>query len=151
MAQQALLQHRAEPERAGPEAPPFLGVNRSVRGYAWRERLTPQAKLAADAICQRHDLPELLGRVLAARGVGIDDVETVLEPTLRALMPDPSTLRDMDTAARRLAEAIERREPVAIFGDYDVDGACSSALMKRFLDHHGVPTRIYIPDRLFEG
>jgi len=89
--------------------------------------------------------------VLSARGVGIDDVETVLEPTLRALMPDPSTLRDMDTAARRLAEAIERREPVAIFGDYDVDGACSSALMKRFLDHHGVPTRIYIPDRLFEG
>ncbi|MCB1521876.1 MAG: single-stranded-DNA-specific exonuclease RecJ [Hyphomicrobiaceae bacterium] len=139
----------AVPGDAGDAA--FLGVRQSVRGFVWRERLAPETRLIADAIGQRHGLPEILGRVLAARGVGLDDVETVLDPTIRALMPDPSTLRDMDAAAQRLADAVSRREPVAIFGDYDVDGACSSALMKRFLDHHGVPTRIYIPDRIFEG
>lgn len=129
----------------------YLGVVRSVRGYVWRERLQPTARLTADAISQRHGLPEILGRILAARGVGLDDVETVLDPTIKALMPDPSTLAGMDAAAGRLADAVQRRQPIAIFGDYDVDGACSSALMKRFLDHHGVPSRIYIPDRIFEG
>ena len=129
----------------------FLGVSQSVRGYAWRERLDPAAKLVADAISQRYGLPELLGRVLAARGVGLDEVEVVLEPTLKALMPDPATLQGMNEAAARLAQAIMARASVAIFGDYDVDGACSSALMKRFLTHHGTPGRIYIPDRIFEG
>ena len=66
-------------------------------------------------------------------------------------MPDPSTLRDMDKCASRIADAIEKAAPVAIFGDYDVDGACSSALLARFLEHHGTPARIYIPDRIFEG
>jgi single-stranded-DNA-specific exonuclease len=66
-------------------------------------------------------------------------------------LPDPSSLTDMDKAAERIADAIERREPVVIFGDYDVDGACSSALMKRYLVHFGVPAEIYIPDRIFEG
>lgn len=131
--------------------PAFLGVNQSVRGFTWRERLDPAAKLVADAISQRYGLPELLGRVLAARGVGLDEVEVVLEPTLKALMPDPATLKGMTEAAARLAEAIVARAPVAIFGDYDVDGACSSALMKRFLAHHATPARIYIPDRIFEG
>ncbi len=129
----------------------FLGVTSSARGYAWRERLQPGQKLIADAIAQRHGLPELLGRMLAARGVGLDGVETFLDPTLKALMPDPSVLQGMDRAAERLAQAVTKRQPVAIFGDYDVDGACSSAQMKRFLDHHGVPARIYIPDRIFEG
>lgn len=129
----------------------FLGVSKSARGYAWRERLTCEQRLIAEAMSQRHALPELLGRVLAARGVGLDEVGTVLDPTLKALMPDPDTLRDMDKAAERLAFAVRSRQPVAIFGDYDVDGACSSALLKRFLDHHGVPARIYIPDRIFEG
>lgn len=129
----------------------FLGVTGSVRGYVWRERLQPSARLTADAISQRHGLPEILGRILAARGVRLDEVETVLDPTIKALMPDPSTLMGMDAAAARLADAVQQRQPVAIFGDYDVDGACSSALMKRFLDHHGTPSRIYIPDRIFEG
>lgn len=74
-----------------------------------------------------------------------------VDPTLRNLMPDPATLNDMDNAAGRIADAIERRETVAIFGDYDVDGACSSALMARFLKHYGVQHSIYIPDRIFEG
>lgn len=129
----------------------FLGVTQSARGYRWAEMLEPQRANDAIAISQQHGLPELLGRVLAARGVALDDVPVFLDPTIRALMPDPSTLTDMDKAARRLADAVLRREPVAVFGDYDVDGACSSALLKRFLDHHDVPARIYIPDRLTEG
>ncbi|HRY07728.1 MAG TPA: single-stranded-DNA-specific exonuclease RecJ [Hyphomicrobiaceae bacterium] len=129
----------------------FLGVSGSVRGYVWRERLQASARMLADAISQRYGLPEILGRILAARGVGLNEVETVLDPTIKALMPDPSTLKGMDAAAARLADAVQQRQPVAIFGDYDVDGACSSALMKRFLDHHGTSSRIYIPDRIFEG
>lgn len=130
---------------------PFLGVSRSARGYAWRERLPAPNRGLATAISQRNGLPELLGRVLAARGIKLEDVAVTLQPTIRALMPDPSTLRDMDTAAGRLADAIGKGERVAIFGDYDVDGAASSALMKRFLAHYGVDARIYIPDRIFEG
>ena len=129
----------------------FLGVSSSARGFEWRERLAPAQRNIAIAISQRHDIPELLGRVLAARGVGIDDVPLVLDPSIKALMPDPSTLQDMDVAAARIADAVEKRQNVAIFGDYDVDGACSSALMARWLAHHGVRHRIYIPDRIFEG
>ncbi len=81
------------------ERPPFLGVGASARGLAWRERLAPEAEPQAVAISQHHGLPELLGRVLAARGVAPQDVPIILNPTLKALMPDPSTLRDMDAAA----------------------------------------------------
>jgi single-stranded-DNA-specific exonuclease len=129
----------------------FLGVSASARGFAWRDRLDPQAGKLALAISQQYGLPELLGRVLAARNVRLDEVDTILDPTIKALLPDPSTLRDMDKTAARLADAIERQQRVAIFGDYDVDGAASSALMHRFLAHHGLDARIYIPDRLFEG
>jgi single-stranded-DNA-specific exonuclease len=130
---------------------PFLGVSVSAKGFSWLERLTPDAEPCATTISQRHGLPELLGRVLAARGVTLEEVETVLNPTLKVLMPNPSTLQDMDTAAKRLADAVEHREGVALFGDYDVDGAASSALLGRFFTHHGHNARIYIPDRLFEG
>jgi single-stranded-DNA-specific exonuclease len=129
----------------------YLGVTASARGLAWRERIDAAGAQAAIAISQRHGLPELLGRVLAARGVGLADVGVFLDPTIKALMPDPSTLRDMDKGAARLADAIQRNEPIAVFGDYDVDGACSAALMHRFLAAHGVPARIYIPDRMTEG
>jgi len=129
----------------------FLGVARSVRGFRWRERLDPTSSNLATAISQHHDLPELLGRVLAARGIGIDEVPVVLDPTIKALMPDPSVLQEMDKAAARLADAVISREAIAVFGDYDVDGAASSALLYRFFAHHGLGCRIYIPDRLFEG
>lgn len=130
---------------------PFLGVERSVRGFRWMERLAPDQRPLATAIAQRHGLPEILGRVLAARGFGIDEIDTVLDPSIRSLMPDPSTVMDMDAAASRLADAIIAGTPTAIFGDYDVDGACSSALMNLFLDAHGLKSRIYIPDRMTEG
>jgi single-stranded-DNA-specific exonuclease len=129
----------------------FLGVTQSIKGQRWRERLTAdQARLAA-AICQRHELPDLLGRILAARGASIDGVPDMMAPTLKAMLPDPASLQDMEAAATRLADAIMGGERIAIFGDYDVDGACSSALVRRFLKAHGRDGVIYIPDRIFEG
>lgn len=133
------------------ERTPFLGVTQSVRGLQWRERIEAADLYLATAISQQHGLPELLGRVLAARGVRLDEVPVVLDPTIKALMPDPSVLQDMDKAAARLADAIIAREAIAVFGDYDVDGAASVALLDRFLAHHGLGCRVYIPDRLFEG
>lgn len=129
----------------------FLGVLNSVKSLSWRERLPPDAQPVATAIAQRTGVPELMGRVLAARGCTVAEAERFLDPTIKALMPDPSSLRDMEKAARRIADAVLARAPVAIFGDYDVDGACSSALLARFLGHHETPARIYIPDRIFEG
>lgn len=133
------------------EGAAFLGVHKSARGFTWRERLKREDANTALTIAQRYDLPELLGRVLAARGIAPDDVGVFLDPSIKALMPDPSVVRDMDVAANRLADAIQRGERIAVFGDYDVDGACSSALMQLFLGLHGQGCRIYIPDRLFEG
>ena len=130
---------------------PFLGVRNSARGFIWRERMSAAEANIATTICQRHAVPELLGRILAARGIRPDEVPVTLSPTVKALMPDPSTLTAMDAAAARLADAVEKREAVAVFGDYDVDGACSAALMRRFLGAHGQDCRIYIPDRIFEG
>ncbi|MFB2608133.1 NosD domain-containing protein, partial [Rhizobium phaseoli] len=103
------------------------------------------------AMSQVHGLPDLIARVLAGRGVPVDEAIEFLDPTIRSLMPDPHTLTDCEKAATRLVSAIERGENVAIFGDYDVDGAASSALMFRFLSHFGVKANIYIPDRIFEG
>lgn len=130
-----------------PEA--VLGVGRSVTGrrWVWREA---DARVAM-AIAQRAELPELVGRLLAARGVGIDAVTDFLEPTLRVLLPDPSILRDMDVAAARLASAVREGETVAVFGDYDVDGACSGALMVRALRQLGCTVSHYVPHRLTEG
>jgi single-stranded-DNA-specific exonuclease len=133
------------------DARPFLGVVRSAKGFVWRERLSAYDHSNAVAISQRHDLPELLGRVLAGRGVSVDDADSFLEPTIKNLMPDPSSMQGADVAAARLADAVEARQKVAIFGDYDVDGACSSALMQLFLGTHDVGCRVYIPDRIFEG
>ncbi len=129
----------------------FFDVRRSARGLAWENRLDPRQENVALAIAQTHGVPDIVSRVLAARGVGLEDAVRFLDPTIRDLMPDPSSLTDMDEAAGRIAAAILNREPIAVFGDYDVDGACSSALMKRYLDHFGVPAEIYIPDRIFEG
>ena len=129
----------------------FLGVRRSVTGLAWEHRLSERQENIALAIAQGHGVSDIVARVLAGRDVRPDDAERFLDPTIRDLMPDPLTLTDMDKAGDRLARAIIERERVAIFGDYDVDGACASALMKRFFDHFGIDSEIYIPDRIFEG
>lgn len=135
---------------AEPRAP-FLDVERSVTGRMWADRLDPAATRVAQAISQRTDLSEILSRILAARGVGIDAAEQFLSPTIRDLMPDPSSLTDMDALADRLASGILAREPMALFGDYDVDGAASAALMARYLRHFGLEPPVHIPDRIFEG
>ena len=132
-------------------APAFLGVERSVRGRRWIERLDPGRSHTAAAIAQSHGLPELLGRVLAARGAEIQTAERFLDPSLKTLLPDPLRLQDMERSAARLAQAIQAGEPIAVFGDYDVDGACSVALLERFLQAHGRTCTTYIPDRLTEG
>src|ERR1700687_3160228 len=133
-------------------APPaFLGVSHSATGKLWRDRLDARGAARAPAIAQRHQLREMLARVLAGRDVEIDAVEDFLDPTIRKLMPDPYTVTQMEAAAKRIADAATRNEKVAIFGDYDVDGATSAALLARFLRHCGLAPLIHIPDRLFEG
>ncbi|SSC67497.1 unnamed protein product [Ciceribacter selenitireducens ATCC BAA-1503] len=114
-------------------------------------RLDQAGQNRALAMSQLHGMPELVARVLAGRGVAVDDAPAFLEPSIRSLMPDPYRLTDCEAAAERLVEAIRRGERVAIFGDYDVDGAASSALLWRFLHHFGIDSEIYIPDRIFEG
>jgi single-stranded-DNA-specific exonuclease len=105
----------------------------------------------AAGIAQRLVLPEIVSRLLAARGIGIDAAADFLEPTLRVMLPDPSTLADMDIAADRLADAVRRGEIVGVYGDYDVDGACSAALMVGFLRALGCPVHHHVPDRIKEG
>jgi single-stranded-DNA-specific exonuclease len=134
-----------------PESRPFLGVARSSTGRIWRDRLDARASAAALAIGQRHGLPELLCRVLAGRSIDLDAVDGFLDPTVKRLMPDPDTLTDMPRAAARLADAVARGEPVAIIGDYDVDGATSTALLVRVLRAAGLDPFFHIPDRQFEG
>ena len=127
----------------------LLGVARSASGRAWRSRLITSRD--ALAIAERHELPEILGRVLAGRQVGIEDVEGFLNPTLRTSMPQPSALRDMEAGAERLAQAITRGEKIAIISDYDVDGVASAALLTRFLRAVGSDAEAHIPDRITEG
>jgi single-stranded-DNA-specific exonuclease len=129
----------------------FLDVERSVCGRPWRDRLDERATARALAIAQRHNVPELLARILAGRGVEVDEVEAFLDPTVRRLMPDPHTVTAMEQAAQRIADAMLRGEQVAIFGDYDVDGATASALLARFMRLSGSDPIVHIPDRIFEG
>ncbi|EJN06512.1 single-stranded-DNA-specific exonuclease RecJ [Phyllobacterium sp. YR531] len=129
----------------------FLGVGQSATGLKWVDRLGQREANIALAMAQNHGFPDIVTRVLAGRGVGLDEAAAFMEPTLKSLMPDPASLTDMVSAATRIAKAIITRENVAIFGDYDVDGACSSAILSRFLTHYGITNRIYIPDRIFEG
>ena len=133
-------------------AAPFttvLGVRRSANGRRWRQRCTERAD--GLTIGERLGLPEIVARLLAQRGVDLDHAPLFLAPRLRDQLPDPSHLRDMDTAAARLVHAVRRQESIAVFGDYDVDGATSAALLVRFFAAIGVGVRLYVPDRLREG
>ncbi len=127
----------------------LLGITQSVTGRFWRER--ERDDRVALALAQHLNLDEVVGRVLAGRGVTPDSSAQFLKPTLKEHLPDPSQFRDMERAAERLAKAIMSNEQVAVFGDYDVDGATSSALLKRFFDAVGGQLVIYIPDRILEG
>jgi single-stranded-DNA-specific exonuclease len=127
----------------------FLGIERSLTGRKWRQRAADDR--AGLALAQQLELPEIVGRLLAARGVGVEQAERFLAPTLRDFLPDPSHLKDMDKAVARLAAAIAAGELIAVFGDYDVDGATSAGLLQRFLTVVGGRVRVYIPDRQREG
>jgi single-stranded-DNA-specific exonuclease len=126
-----------------------LGVGRSLSGRRWVWR-TGEDRIGL-GIAQRMGVPEIVGRLLAARGVGVEAACNFLEPTLRALLPDPSVLIDMDLAADRLAYAVQHGETVGVFGDYDVDGACSAALMVTLLRQLGCEVLHHVPDRMMEG
>ncbi len=127
----------------------FLDVERSLSGRRWVARL--QDERLGEAISQRHELPEILGRVMAARGVALDEAEAFLNPTIRTLMPQPAALRDMEKGAARIAEAITAGSKIGIITDYDVDGVSSGAIFKLFLKSVGSDATIHIPDRLTEG
>ena len=123
-----------------------LGLGRSISGRIWRWRggnmdLGNGSSLDHDLVMQ----------LLLSRGVAADDVERHRSPSLRAFLPDPSELRDMDAAAERLAQAVLTGETVTVYGDYDVDGATSAALLIRLLRSLGLEAQYYIPDRLLEG
>jgi single-stranded-DNA-specific exonuclease len=129
----------------------FLDVETSALGRPWQPRLDAAGELHALAIAQIGGHDDLLARVLAGRGVLPDAVDRHLAPSFRDLMPDPNSLRDMAAATERLRLAVTRREKVAIFGDYDVDGACSAALLSEYLKACGLETIVHIPDRVTEG
>ena len=130
---------------------PILGVTASILGRPWQARLDEAGEMRAVALGQAHGLPDLLARVLAAREIGVENVAAYLAPKLRDSLSDPSSLIDMDKAVERLARAVTMREHVALFGDYDVDGACSVALFGGYLTDLGCPLSFHIPDRLTEG
>jgi single-stranded-DNA-specific exonuclease len=127
----------------------YLGVTSSLTGRAWRERASDPE------LVRRHQLSlglsEPLARALASRGVGHEDGPDYLNPTLKALFPDPSCFMDMDRAAAVLVDALERRRPVVVFADYDVDGASSAAQLVRWFRALGHEIAIYVPDRVAEG
>jgi single-stranded-DNA-specific exonuclease len=127
----------------------YLGVARSALGRRWVERAADPS--LALAIAQRLNTSEIVGRLLAARAVALDGAQAYVNPTLKHDLPNPSVVTDMDRAAARLADAVMRGERIAIFGDYDVDGATSSALLARFFRAVGDEAAVYIPDRLSEG
>src|SRR5260221_6671921 len=132
---------------AAPSA--FLGVERSVCGRRWL--LRAGANGAANAISERYGLPEIVGRLLAQRGIGVEEAPAFLAPRLRDQLPDPTHLLDMVAAVDRLVLAVRDREKIVVFGDYDVDGATSAALLLRFFAAIGVEAGVYVPDRIREG
>lgn len=128
----------------------FLNVEASLTGRRW---IGPgiETERQADALEQATGLPRALSLVLARRQVRPEDAAAFLDPKLRDLLPDPRSLRDMELAAQRILAAVERRERIAVFADYDVDGGSSAALLLTWLQHFGRAATLYVPDRIDEG
>jgi single-stranded-DNA-specific exonuclease len=142
------IQSRVFPQQQTVEKT-VLDVAQSVLGKKWV--FTASDSRQAEAIGQSFGLPDVIARLLVARGVSYDRVQAFLNPALKTDLPDPYTLRDMDRAAERIADAVMKGEKAAVFGDYDVDGATSTALLKRYFRGLGQDIRVYIPDRIAEG
>ncbi len=128
----------------------FLNVSASLTGRRWVGPSVERNRLA-EALAQQTALPLPLCQTLARRGVAPEDVAGFLEPKLKDLLPDPLTLKDMGTAATRFLKAVKAREKIAVFADYDVDGGTSAALLITWLRQMGLPSTLYIPDRIDEG
>jgi single-stranded-DNA-specific exonuclease len=128
----------------------FLGVECSASGRRWRQRGIADDGAAA-AMATQLAVPEILARLLSQRGVGLEEAARFLTPRLRDQLPDPAHLKDMDRAVERLVRAIRDHEKIVVFGDYDVDGATSAALLLRFLAAVGAEGGLYVPDRMREG
>jgi single-stranded-DNA-specific exonuclease len=126
-----------------------LGIEKSLTGRRWIWR--PSEERLGLGLAENLGLPELIGRLLAARGITTEQAPDFLDPTLRAMLPDPSSIVDMDVAAARLAKAVQAQECIGVFGDYDVDGACSAALMVTVLRALGCRVLTHVPDRILEG
>ncbi|AXI48811.1 single-stranded-DNA-specific exonuclease RecJ [Sulfitobacter sp. SK012] len=128
----------------------FLGVTESLKGRRW---IGPGIEIerAAEALSQQTALPTAVCQVLARRGVPAEETEAFLAPSLRKLLPDPRSLRDMETAATRFLVAVKQRQRIAIFADYDVDGGSSAALLLAWLRQMGIKATLYVPDRIDEG
>lgn len=143
----------ASPSR--PSLSHVLGVAQSITGKAWvwrgRNMALDAADTQADAACSHGLDRSILDQLLLTRGVAENDLARHARPTLREFLPDPSVFRDMDAAAQRIAHAIETNEHITIYGDYDVDGATSAALLVETLRALGHDAGYYIPDRLLEG
>ncbi len=129
---------------------PFLGVTESVMGHRWIGIGISQDALAL-AMAQQTGLQDPICRILVRQGVSLEEAQSYLDPSLRNLMPDPSALLDMDRAVERFVLAVDRQESIAVFADYDVDGASSAALLIWWLRAVGQKADLYIPDRLKEG
>ncbi len=127
----------------------FLSVDSSFTGRRWESR--PYDERIATALAQRFTLPDILARSLAARCVTLDEAPAFLDPKLRDALPDPASFKDMNVAAAHRVKALQNKESIAVYGDYDVDGATSSALLLRFLRAVGVEAKLYVPDRIREG
>ena len=119
----------------------FLGVERSFLGRSWRLRELDEARITA--LTREAGVSDATARVLAGRGIEALGAHDFLRPTLKALMPDPSAFIDMDAAVARIVRAIDAKEAIAVFGDYDVDGATSSALLIRFFRAIGIAITPY--------
>ncbi|GGX55824.1 single-stranded-DNA-specific exonuclease RecJ [Tateyamaria omphalii] len=128
----------------------FLGIEQSLTGRAW---IGPDVATdrAAEALVQHTQLPRPVCQILARMDVPAEAAEPYLAPTLRDLMPDPRSLRDMEVAATRLLNAVQQRQNIAIFADYDVDGGSSAALLIAWLREMGLTATLYVPDRIDEG
>lgn len=124
---------------------PVLGVGQSLNGLTWEFR--PAEDRLVLALCQKYGLSEIVARSLAARHITLETIDAFLNPTLKNNLPNPFSLKDMEKAARRMAASILNGEPIGLMGDYDVDGATSTALLKMFLHSCGVTTHCFIPDR----
>ena len=126
-----------------------FGVARSFSGRRWI--LQKADDEAVRELARSSGVSVTLARLLASRGVRSDEIADVLNPTLKRLLPEPNSLLDMERAVARARAAIESGERIAVFGDYDVDGSCSAAILQGFLSALGNPPRLYIPDRMTEG